>query len=94
MEELTVTITNLKLKVEQLVSLHQDLKKEKEQLSEDNKKLVKTIGEQKLIADRLEKEKLELAENNDNKQKEVISDTKQKINELVQEIDDCIALLK
>ncbi len=94
MEELTVTITNLKLKVEQLVGLHQDLKKEKEQLSEDNKKLVKTIEEQKLIADRLEKEKLELAESNNNKQKEVISDTKQKINELVQEIDDCIALLK
>ncbi len=94
MEELTGTITNLKAKIEHLVSLHKQLKEEKEQLLNENSTLSKTLEEQKSIIEKLEKEKAELAERNNQEQKEVISETKLKINELVQEIDNCITLLK
>ncbi len=43
MNELTLSITDLKAKVEKLVSLHQQLKKDNEQLYSDNGNLQNMI---------------------------------------------------
>ncbi len=94
MEELTKTINSLKTKVEQLTGLHQQLKKDKEQVSADNKELLKTIEEQKTTIAQLENNNKQLNEKSTEQQEQVITETKIKINELVQEIDNCIALLK
>lgn len=87
MNDLTLTITDLKAKVEKLVNLHQQLKK-------DNDQLQKTVEEQKITIEKLEKNNLEIVNSKSEEQNKIVTDTKLKINELVQEIDNCIALLK
>lgn len=94
MNELTLPITDLKEKIEKLVSLHQQLKKDNEQLYSDNGDLQKTIEEQKNTITTLLNKNQELVQNKEEEQNKIVSDTKLKINELVQEIDNCIALLK
>lgn len=94
MNDLTLNITDLKGKIEKLVTLHQELKKENEQLAADKDNLQKTIEEQKNTIATLEKNNKELEQLKSEEQNKIVSDTKGKINELVQEIDNCIALLK
>ncbi len=94
MNELTLPITDLKVKIEKLISLHQQIKKDKEQLDSKNGELQKTIDEQKITIKSLQKSNQELIQNKDAEQNKTVTDTKLKINELVQEIDNCIALLK
>jgi len=93
MDDLTLSITDLKAKVEKLVNLHQQLKKDNERLTLDNIKLLNVIDEQKLQIEAVEKRNLELTVNTKEEQQQVITETKEKINELVQEIENCIALL-
>ncbi|MEI6489848.1 MAG: hypothetical protein WCP52_12845 [Bacteroidota bacterium] len=93
MDDLTLSITDLKAKVEKLVNLHQQLKKDNERLTLDNIKLLNVIDEQKLQIEAVEKRNLELTINTKEEQQQVITETKEKINELVQEIENCIALL-
>jgi hypothetical protein len=94
MNDLTLNITDLKSKIEKLVILHQDLKKENEQLLADNTNLRKTIAEQQSAIEALQKNNKEIEHLKSEEQNKIVSDTKLKINELVQEIDNCIALLK
>jgi hypothetical protein len=94
MNDLTLTITDLKAKVEKLVNLHQQLKQQNERIASENKNLLKTIEEQKVTIESLEKSNKELIKDKSEEQNKIITDTKLKINELVQEIDNCIALLK
>ncbi len=94
MDDLTLSITDLKAKVEKLVNLHQQLKKDNERLTLDNIKLLNVIDEQKSQIEAVEKRNLELTANTKEEQQQVITETKEKINELVQEIENCIALLK
>lgn len=94
MNDLTLNITDLKSKIEKLVNLHQVLKKENEQLLADKENLQKTIDEQKLTIEALEKNNKEIEASKNEEQSKIVTDTKVKINELVQEIDNCIALLK
>ena len=94
MNDLTLTITDLKAKVEKLVNLHQQLKKENEQMASENGNLLKTIEEQKVAMESLQTKNKELINTNNEAQNKIITDTKSKINELVQEIDNCIVLLK
>lgn len=94
MNDLTLNITDLKTKIEKLVALHQELKKENEQLAADKKDLQNIIDEQKNTIETLQKNNLEIEQSKSEEQNKIVSDTKVKINELVQEIDDCIALLK
>jgi peptidoglycan hydrolase CwlO-like protein len=94
MNDLTHTITDLKTKVEKLVSLHGQLKVDNEQLAAAKTALEKTIDEQKAVIETLQTNNKELIENKTQEQNKIITDTKLKINELVQEIDSCIALLK
>ena len=44
MNDLTLNIGDLKAKIEKLVKLHQELKKENEQLASDKENLQKTIS--------------------------------------------------
>jgi hypothetical protein len=60
----------------------------------DNEKLQNTIEEQKVTIEDLQKNNLELINSKSEEQNKIVTDTKLKINELVQEIDNCIALLK
>lgn len=85
---------DLKTKVEKLVDLHQELKKDYEQLHSQNKELQKTIDEQKNTIEGLQTSNRDLVNNKNEEQKKLVSETKLKINELVQEIDNCITLLK
>lgn len=94
MNDLTPTITDLKSKIEKLVTLHGQLKSNNEQLLAEKASLEKTVNEQKVIIETLQTNNKELIENKNQEQNKIIIDTKSKINELVQEIDSCIALLK
>lgn len=94
MNDLTPTITDLKGKIEKLVKLHQQLKLENDSLAAKNAELMKTIEEQKVEIEAMQKVNQELEQKKEDEQNTIITDTKLKINELVQEIDDCIALLK
>lgn len=94
MNDLTLNIGDLKGKIEKLVKLHQVLKKENEQLVSDKESLQKTIDEQKVTIEALEKNNKAIEATKNEEQSKIVVDTKEKINELVQEIDNCIALLK
>jgi hypothetical protein len=94
MNDLTITITDLKTKVEKLVNLHGQLKVNNEQLVAEKLKLQKTIDDQKVLIESLEEGKKALIQNKQEEQNKIIVDTKHKISELVQEIDSCIDLLK
>lgn len=93
MSDLAPAMTDLKGKIEQLVKSHQQLKLENDKLIADNEGLKKINGEQKAKIEGLEKSIKELGDKNNTEQNTIITDTKLKINELVQEIDHCIALL-
>ncbi len=94
MNQLNTSIIDLKTKVEKLVNLHEVLKKEYAKLDSFNRELQQTIDEQKKAIDGLQKSNQELAKNKNNEEKKLVSETKLKISELVQEIDNCITLLK
>ena len=94
MNDLTPTITDLKGKIEKLVKLHQQLKQENDLLANEKAELLKTVEEQRGLIESLQQNHQELEKRKSEEQDTIISDTKLKINELVQEIDDCIALLK
>ncbi len=94
MNDLTHTITDLKTKVEKLVNLHGQLKVDNEHLLIDKTTLEKKIQEQNELIEELQTNNKTLIENKTQEQNKIIVDTKQKINELVLEIDSCIALLK
>jgi len=94
MNDLTLNIGDLKGKIEKLVKLHQELKKENEQLVSDKESLQNTINEQKMTIEVLEKNNKAIEASKNEEQTKIVVDTKEKINELVQEIDNCIALLK
>jgi hypothetical protein len=94
MSNLNSNIVDLKSKVEKLVHLHQVLKNENEQLKKSNNELLEVIENQKNRIRLTESTNSELTIKNSTEQEQRISETKIKINELVQEIDNCIALLK
>ncbi len=76
MNDLTLTITDLKTKVEKLVSLHQQLKQDNERISSENKNHLKTIEDQKAVIDSLQKNNEELIKSKTEEQNEIITDTK------------------
>ncbi|MBA3972360.1 MAG: hypothetical protein H0X46_09515 [Bacteroidetes bacterium] len=94
MNDLTLNIGDLKAKIEKIVTLHQELKKENEQLVADKLELQNTVSEQKVTIENLQKSNIEIEQSKSEEQNKIVTDTKDKINELVQEIDNCIALLK
>ncbi len=94
MNELTTSINELKTKVEKLVALNRQFKNENEKLNEENKSLKHTLEEQKDFINTLQIENQKTIDNKGKEQNKIVTDSKLKIDELVQEIDNCIGLLK
>lgn len=94
MNQLNTSVIDLKAKIENLVKLHKTLKEDNKQLHSLNRELQKTIEEQKNAIDGLQNSNRELVKSNNKEQNRLVSETKLKISELVQEIDNCITLLK
>lgn len=94
MNDLTSPITDLKQKIEKLVTLHGQLKSENDRLTAENTTIKKQIEEQKQEIEKLKNINDQLQNSKNEEQTQLIVNTKTQINELVQEIDNCIALLK
>jgi len=94
MNDLASPITDLKQKIEKLVALHGQLKAENDRLLNENNVFKKQMEEQKQEIEKLTNENKNLLNSKNEEQNKIITDTKTQINELVQEIDNCIALLK
>lgn len=94
MNDLTDSITALKAKTEQIINLFTVLKKENEGLKENIKSITQEIENKDVIIKKLEEETKQLSNKNNEEENRLYNDSKEKINELVQEIDNCIALLK
>lgn len=82
MSNLAEPIRNLKVKIEELVTAHEQLKNKYQDLTVKNEELT-----QKIVV-------LESAENKNEELNKSITESRVQIDELVQEIDDCIYLLK
>ena len=93
MSDLTATIAEFKTKIEKLVTLHSQLKADYDKLAIDNQQLKGAIAEQLVVIEVLKKSNQDLVTNTNEQHNTLITDTKLKINELVQEIDNCIALI-
>ena len=93
MSDLALNITDLKTKIEKLVTLHKVFKAENEKLTLEVATLKNELENQMVKIQTLEKENKDLLLKKDEEKETIVSNTKEKINELVQEIDDCIALL-
>ncbi|MBL7884687.1 MAG: hypothetical protein JNL69_11505 [Bacteroidia bacterium] len=94
MNDLASTITDLKTKIEKIVTLHSQLKADYDKLNVDYQNSLKQIEEQKATIESLEKSNHELLANKTEEQNKLITDTKLKIDEIMQEVDSCITLLK
>ena len=93
MSNIGLTADKLRAKIEKLVHLHKVLADDNANLSNERQVLLKTIEEQKQVISKLEEQNRlariarQMPGENGN------LDLKLKINELVREIDKCIALL-
>lgn len=94
MNDLTISITDLKTKIETLIDLHQQLKRTNEELNNSKLHLEQLIEQQKVTIEIVQKQNEQLIQSKNEEQIGFVADTKLKINELVKEIDDCITLLK
>lgn len=93
MSELALNMTDLKAKIEKLVTLHKEFKQENENLKAEILNQKKLIDTQNQRIEQLEKENKTLQNKTNEEKNNIVVKTNEKINELVQEIDDCIALL-
>ncbi|MFO8234031.1 MAG: hypothetical protein R6U04_01315 [Bacteroidales bacterium] len=92
-EEYLNTVNELKRKTKQLIELYKDSKKENLRLHNDNKKLKDQLKQKEAEYSNLKEQytKLELAKSLASV--DSAHDAKIKINRIVREIDNCIALL-
>lgn len=87
-------ITSLNSKIEKLIILHRNLEEEKMRLNAEKQDLLKIINELKNKNSQLEEQNKAIRLAKDIKEGgESTLDLKLKINELVREIDKCLALL-
>lgn len=94
MNNISLTAASLRFKIEKLVDLHRQIKEEHEQLKREKAELERQLKEKKDVIILLEEGRTQqkiagvLTEKHEN-----TTDIKLKINELVREIDKCIAQL-
>ena len=94
MIDLKSVVTSLEGKIEKLVDLHHRAKKELSNLKTQNTHLNQTIDQQKqAIKDLEEKSKILKLSKSLTTTNENTTELKLKINELIREVDKCIALL-
>ena len=88
-------VVNIEHKVNKIISLYHSLKKEKEEILEENTNLRSEILERdkniKSLEDKIKL--LRITRSVDTHDLEMNKESRQKINEYVREIDKCIALL-
>ena len=94
MNDLTTSISGLKSKIETLIELHEQIGDKNKLLESENLNLKNKLEEQEIQIALLQEEKQNIIEIKSEEQNKVIIDSKLKIDELVQEIDNCLALLK
>ena len=88
-------VVNIESKVKKIISLYNSLKKEKEEILEDNHTLKSEVEDRKTDIKRLEEKikLLRITKSVSAQDVEKNKESRQKINEYVREIDKCIALL-
>lgn len=94
MSELSLTVAGIRSKIEKIAQLHERVKDENFKLIAEKEDLLKTVESEKKMINNLEERTkiLKLAKSLSGVNESSL-DTKLKINELVREIDKCIALL-
>lgn len=94
MENLDTYITGLSERVEKLVAAQSDLKNENSELKSRNAELEQAVNDQKNVLSKLEEEnkvvKIAKAVTDDDEDRK---EQRKRLNELVREVDKCIALL-
>lgn len=88
-------VVNIESKVNKIISLYNSLKKEKEEIQEENKTLKSEVEDRDKDIKRLEEKikLLRITKSVSTQDVEKNKESRQKINEYVREIDKCIALL-
>jgi len=88
-------VVNIESKVNKIISLYNSLKKEKEEILEENKTLKSEVEDRDKDIKRLEEKikLLRITKSVSTQDVEKNKESRQKINEYVREIDKCIALL-
>jgi hypothetical protein len=90
----TLTVKQLRSKVEKLIHLHKNAESENSKIKQLNDELIKkTEKQQNTIKELEERNKILKLAKKISETDESALETKSKINELVKEIDRCIALL-
>ena len=94
MENLDTYISGLSQRVEKLVAVQSDLKNENSELRSRNAELEQAVNDQKNVLSKLEEEnkvvKIAKAVTDDDEDRK---EQRKRLNELVREVDKCIALL-
>ena len=88
-------VLNIQKKVNDLISIHNSLKLEKEEILKENNQLRKEVSDHQSVIDSLEDKikLLKISRSTSTPDVEKDKQSRQKINEYVREIDRCIALL-
>jgi sugar-specific transcriptional regulator TrmB len=86
-------LVDIRIKISKLITLYDSSRKELEKLEEQKKELLSTIEEQKRTIENLNDKNNVLTIAQSVKQNEGNAKVKNKIDELVREIDKCIGLL-
>ena len=88
-------VLNIQKKVNDLISIHNSLKLEKEEILKENNQLRKEVSDHQSVIDSLEDKikLLKISRSASTPDVEKDKQSRQKINEYVREIDRCIALL-
>mgnify|MGYP001348007817 CR=1 FL=1 len=88
-------VVNIESKVNKIISLYNSLKKEKEEILEENKILKSEVEDRDKDIKRLDEKikLLRITKSVSTQDVEKNKESRQKINEYVREIDKCIALL-
>lgn len=88
-------VVNIESKVNKIISLYNSLKKEKEEILEENKRLKSEVEDRDKDIKRLDEKikLLRITKSVSTQDVEKNKESRQKINEYVREIDKCIALL-
>ena len=94
MSELKSIVASLESKIEKLVDLHHRTKKELSALQTQHNNLTQTVSQQKQTIKEIEdKSKVLKLSKSLSSSNENTTELKLKINELIREVDKCIALL-
>lgn len=94
MNNITSAVKSLQSKIEKLVHLHSKLKDDNKKLLSEKQELIDKLAQHRESINKLEDDRINLKlALTLNKNTEQTTDIKLKINELVREIDKCIALL-